>query len=176
MPAPRMAGPFHGLTNALQYNDSAVCGACVEVQGAQGTVVVRVVDLCPGCDTGQLDLSRQAFAVIDALSRGRVAIRWRVVSCKVTGNVSFHFKDGSSRWWTALQVRNHVLPVARLEWKDGASWVEMVRRDYNYFIASPGVGPDPFTVRVTAVDGQQIEELLPAPQSDLLVEGSGQFH
>src|SRR5688572_24801643 len=48
--------------NAQQFNNSAVCGACAEVEGPQGTVRVRIVDSCPEpeCQAGHLDLSRQA--------------------------------------------------------------------------------------------------------------------
>ena len=35
--------------NTPQFADSAVCGACAEVEGPQGTVRVRIVDSCPEC-------------------------------------------------------------------------------------------------------------------------------
>jgi expansin (peptidoglycan-binding protein) len=44
-------------------------------------VVVRIVDLCPGCGLGDLDLSMTAFAKIAPLSRGRVPITWHFVPC-----------------------------------------------------------------------------------------------
>jgi expansin (peptidoglycan-binding protein) len=66
--------------NKSQYNKSW-CGQCVLVTGPKGTVKVRIVDLCPGCSHGSLDLSEQAFTQIAALSAGRVKITWHVVSC-----------------------------------------------------------------------------------------------
>ena len=33
--------------NAPQFNNSAVCGSCAEVEGPKGTVRVRIVDSCP---------------------------------------------------------------------------------------------------------------------------------
>ncbi len=53
----------------------------VLVTGPKGMVKVRIVDLCPGCAFGGLDLSEQAFGAIAALSAGRVKITWYVVPC-----------------------------------------------------------------------------------------------
>lgn len=66
--------------NDEQYS-KANCGKCVEVTGPNGTVVVRIVDKCPGCDSGDLDLSQTAFSKIAKLSAGRVKITWHFVAC-----------------------------------------------------------------------------------------------
>ncbi len=66
--------------NKSQYNKSW-CGKCVLVTGPKGTVKVRIVDLCPGCANGDLDLSEQSFMAIASLSAGRVKITWHVVPC-----------------------------------------------------------------------------------------------
>src|SRR5215468_659791 len=46
--------------NDPDYQDAAWCGACLAVTGPKGTVTVRVVDRCPECKHGDLDLSPQA--------------------------------------------------------------------------------------------------------------------
>jgi expansin (peptidoglycan-binding protein) len=51
--------------NFGQYDGGAVCGTCVEVTGAAGTVVARVTDKCPSCAQGDLDLSEEMFPKID---------------------------------------------------------------------------------------------------------------
>ncbi|MBS2014794.1 MAG: hypothetical protein JST00_18035 [Deltaproteobacteria bacterium] len=66
--------------NGAQYSKS-ICGKCVEVTGPLGKVTVRVVDLCPGCKRGDLDLSQTAFQKIAKLSAGRVPITWHYVAC-----------------------------------------------------------------------------------------------
>ena len=66
--------------NKSQYAKS-LCGRCVSVTGPKGTVKVRIVDLCPGCAFGGLDLGAQAFAKISPLSAGRVKITWSFVPC-----------------------------------------------------------------------------------------------
>jgi expansin (peptidoglycan-binding protein) len=163
--------------NIDEWAGSAVCGECVDVAGPNGTVVVRVVDLCPGCSKGHLDLSRQAFAKIAPLPQGRVTVDWQVVPCSVSGPVAYRFKEGSSKWWTAIQVRNHRLPVAKLEFERAGAFVDMKREGYNYFVATGGVGDTPsgLRVRATAVDGTALVDTLPAVQAAQVFPGAGQF-
>lgn len=164
--------------DASSYAGSATCGACVKVKGPQGEVTVRIVDSCPGCDRNHLDLSRSAFAKIAEPSRGRVPVSFSTVACGVSGGMAFHFKDGSSKWWTAIQVRNHRLPVAKVEYQKAGAFVEMKRADYNFFIEASGVGDQPngLVVRVTALDGQVVEEKLPGQiPSNATVNGTSNF-
>jgi expansin (peptidoglycan-binding protein) len=160
-----------------EWNGSAPCGECVAVSGPNGKVTVKIVDLCPGCESGHLDLSAQAFAKIAPLSAGRVPITWQVVPCDVSGNLAYRYKEGSSQYWTAIQVRNHRLPIAALELQLGGAWQEVPRSDYNYFVASSGVGTTGgFNVRVTAEGGEQLIDALPPVQSGLVVQGLAQFY
>jgi expansin (peptidoglycan-binding protein) len=161
--------------NVGQWAGSAVCGECVAIVGPKGNVTVRIVDECPDCQTGQLDLSQQAFAQIADVSAGRVSITWTPVACNVTGNVSYWIKDGSSQYWTAIQVRNSRLPVAKLEWLQSGAWTAVQRAPYNYFVAGSGVGPGSYQVRITAIDGQTLVDTLPPVQASTSVPGSGQF-
>jgi expansin (peptidoglycan-binding protein) len=161
--------------NAAQYAGSAACGECVQVTGPKGTVTVRIVDQCPDCNKGQLDLSPQAFDKIAERSAGRVAITWTPVACAVSGNLSFRYKEGSSQYWTAIQVRNHRLPIAKLEVRKNGAWVEVHREPYNYFIDPSGAGPGPVNVRVTALGGEMVEDMLPAVTDGAVVSGATQF-
>ena len=164
--------------DSASYAGSAACGSCQLVKGPKGSVVVRIVDSCPDCDKNHLDLSQSAFAKIADPSAGRVSVTYQTVSCAVTGNVAYHVKDGSSNYWTAIQVRNHKLPIAKLEYKKGASYVEMKREDYNYFVEPSGVGDQPsgLVLRVTATDGQTLEDTLPGTvQADVTIQGKSQF-
>jgi expansin (peptidoglycan-binding protein) len=158
------------------YAGSAACGTCAEVQGPLGTVRVRIVDVCPGCTTaGHLDLSREAFAKIAKPIDGRVAVRWRPISCDVTGPLRYRFKEGSNPWWTAIQVRNHALPIRKLEWWKNGQWVSVSRSSYNYFVQASGMGSGPIRVRVTASNGQVLEDTLPGIQPGVVLSGRAQF-
>jgi expansin (peptidoglycan-binding protein) len=136
--------------NAEEYSNAAYCGAYVQVNGAKGNIVVRIVDLCPECLAGHLDLSYQAFALIDDIPKGRVPITWRIVSPAISGPIAYHFKDGSNQWWTAVQIRNHRNPIAKFEYWNGSQWRTVPRVSYNYFVQTPpGMGVGPYTFRVT---------------------------
>jgi expansin len=136
--------------NAEEYENSAACGAFLRVAGPNGVVTIRIVDLCPECKAGHLDLSREAFALIADLPQGRVPITWQLVSPELDGPIAYHFKDGSNQWWTAVQIRNHRNPIARLEYYDGERWIAVPRTAYNYFVQTdPGMGPGPYKFRVT---------------------------
>jgi len=111
---------------------------------------VRVVDLCPECKAGHLDLSREAFALLADPILGGIDITWQLISPVLDGPITYHFKDGSNQWWTAVQIRNHRNPIASLEYLDGnGQWVSVARTEYNYFVERNGMGPGPFTFRVT---------------------------
>jgi expansin (peptidoglycan-binding protein) len=159
-----------------EWNGSAPCGECVAVTGPKGNVTVRIVDLCPGCEMGHLDLSMEAFAKIADVSAGRVPITWQVVPCDVSGNLAYRYKEGSSQYWTAIQVRNSRLPITSLEVELGGAWQMVPRSDYNYFVDGGGVGTTAgFNVRVTASDGEQLVDALPPVQSALVANGAAQF-
>src|ERR1700729_3881732 len=80
--------------NAPDYGNAVWCGACLSVTGPMATITVRVVDQCPECAHGDLDLSETAFGMIAPLSAGRVSITWHEVACDVTGPIAYQFKDG----------------------------------------------------------------------------------
>jgi expansin (peptidoglycan-binding protein) len=146
--------------NAEEYGNAASCGAYVYLTGPKGAVSVRIVDLCPECGAGHLDLSGEAFSQIADLVEGRVPITWQIISPALNGPISYHFKDGSNQWWTAVQVRNHRNPVAKLEYRgrDG-KWKNVPRTKYNYFVQTrPGMGPGPYTFRVTDIYGNQLTD------------------
>lgn len=163
--------------NADEYNHAAYCGAFVQVTGPKGSVVVRIVDLCPECDAGHLDLSEQAFAAIANLPLGRVPITWQVVSPNLSGPIQYHFKDGSNQWWTAVQIRNHRNPIAKFEYRNaGGQWLTVPRTDYNYFVqTTPGMGAGPYTFRVTDSYGNLLADSGIPHVENGSVNGSGQF-
>ena len=164
--------------NLTDYAGSATCGACIEVKGPSGTVNVRVVDSCPGCKKGDVDLSKQAFEKIAALSKGRVPIAWSIVTCPVQGPVAYRIKEGSSKFYTAIQVRNHKVPVTKLEYQKAGAFVDIPRKTYNYFVADKGVGDQPngLVVRVTASNGATLIDTLPGTITPgALIPGKAQF-
>ncbi len=161
--------------NAPDYGAATWCGACLEVTGPMGTVVVRVVDQCPGCAHGDLDLSREAFEMISPLAAGRVPITWHAVACEVSGPIAYHFKDGANAYWTAIQIRDHRYPIARVEARTGDAWQPIERVEYNYFVESDGLGAGPYALRVTDTRGHVVEDAAIELGDDVTRTGAEQF-
>jgi expansin (peptidoglycan-binding protein) len=162
--------------NNEEYAGSAVCGTCVFIQGPIGTVTVRIVDRCPECNVGHLDLSPSAFEQIARIEEGIVDITWHYVPCNVEGPIRYHFKEGSNQWWTAVQVRNHTNRVDLFEYLDGSGTYRQVPRlDYNFFVEESGMGPGPYTFRVSDQYGNVLEDSGIGFVEGGEVAGSGQF-
>lgn len=143
----------------VDYGDAAgYCGATARVRGPYGEIQVRIVDMCPDaeCYAGHLDLHPDAFAQIAPMDLGRVDITWQLVSPPIDGNIVYHFKTNSNPYWAAVQVRNHRNPLARFDVLQGGRWVSLPRQSYNYFLAAGGMGPGPYTFRVTDIFGNHI--------------------
>ena len=155
-----------GAMNTKEYGKADYCGACVEIQGPKGSVKVKIVDQCPGCKPGDIDLNAEAFDSIASRAQGRVAISWKVVPCESTEPLVFHFIKTSNEWWASVQIRNHSNPIAKLEfWKDSV-YTEIPRRTHNYFtMKNMGIGPH--TYRLTDVYGNEIiEENVPFARTE----------
>lgn len=56
--------------------DKNYCGKSITIKGGSGSVTVKVVDTCPGCASGSVDLSPAAFKKLGPLSKGVIPITW----------------------------------------------------------------------------------------------------
>ena len=137
--------------NEQQYHNSLPCGSFIKISGPDGEITVRIVDYCPTCETGDIDLSLEAFSQLAEPIRGVIPITWHFVEAEISDTVTYHFHGASHQWWTAVQIRNHLHPVASVEIYDPAtnSWTSLNREHYNYFTAPNGMGLGPFTFRLT---------------------------
>jgi expansin (peptidoglycan-binding protein) len=163
-----------GAMNQRDYANSQACGAHLSVTGPKGTVTIRIVDRCPECPPGAIDLSRQAFAKIAPVSAGRVSISWHLLSPSGLGPVSYRYKTGSSQYWCGIQVRNHRNPVRSLQVKTGNTWKSLERQDYNYFISAGGSGCGG-AIRVTDIYGNQLTDTGIKISPDRTQRGTSQF-
>jgi expansin (peptidoglycan-binding protein) len=161
--------------NNEEYDNASVCGASIRVKGRLGEVTVRIVDLCPECPYGNIDLSKQAFAKIDDTIKGRVPVTWWYVESLVEGPVKYRIKTGSNPWWIGIQVLNHRTPISKLEAYYNGAWVTIPRTNYNYFVYSAGLGAGPFTLRVTDFYGEQLIDANIPLKPDSIILGHANF-
>ncbi|WOB27071.1 MULTISPECIES: expansin EXLX1 family cellulose-binding protein [Xanthomonas] len=160
---------FITALNPTQLNfggiKAAMAGAYLEVTGPKGKTTVYVTDLYPEGASGGLDLSHNAFAAIGDMVDGHIPISWKVIRAPVTGNVQYRIKEGSSRWWAAIQVRNHAYPVVKFEVKQGTTWKSLQKMDYNHFLGEQ-LGNQPLSIRITDIRGKAILDTIPALYED----------
>lgn len=132
-----------------EYAGAAACGGYLRVEGPHGSVRVKVVDQCPACKPGELDLSERAFARLAPLGRGLVPITYGRVTDPPMPPMSFTVRKGSSAYWLSLSVLDHGNPLTRVRAKaPGRPWQTLVHTGYNAWQATRGLGPGPFTVEV----------------------------
>ncbi|KAG1450683.1 hypothetical protein G6F56_008275 [Rhizopus delemar] len=65
------------LSSSLMSSGS-YCGKSITVKSSSKSVTVKVVDSCPSCSKGDVDLSPAAFKKLAELSEGRISITWSI--------------------------------------------------------------------------------------------------
>ncbi|KAB1942261.1 hypothetical protein F8271_12940 [Micromonospora sp. ALFpr18c] len=155
-PAPP-ADRLYVALGSSEYSRAAACGSYLDVSGPRGTGRVMVIDQCGGCGPGKIDLSDEAFAKIADRAQGIATVTYRaVVNPPLDGGLTFRIKDGASRYWFAVQVGNHGNPLRSVEAKGpGGGFHKAARQTDNYWTVEDGIGPGPYTIRVTDVYGHQ---------------------
>lgn len=157
-PSPPADGLFVALSPG-EYDNAAACGGYLEVHGPDGSVRVEVIDQCPGCGAGHIDLSEAAFSAIAPLNAGLVNVTYQpLVNPSLPGPISLLVKQGSSQYWLALLAMNTGNPLAsvQVQSESGGGWYSLVQASYNDWVAQSGAGTGPFTVRLTDIQGHVV--------------------
>jgi expansin (peptidoglycan-binding protein) len=139
-----------------EYASAARCGGYLDVTGPNGTVRVKVIDQCPECAPGHLDLSYEAFTRLGSRAGGIIPITYRTVrDPTLPGPLQVRVQEGSSRYWLALVPVNHGNPLAGVEVRGTGDWQVLHRTGHNYWLAEHGAGGGPFTLRLTDTEGHR---------------------
>jgi hypothetical protein len=165
-----------GVSNELSQG-GGICDACILIETAMGeSIVARLVTYGVEHAPGDIDVSPSVYAAINHEENPR-SMSWRFAHCpEAGGNLAYEFKSGSNPWWTALWVRNPRVPVAKVEAKSGdQDFVELVRESDGSLVDASGFGDGAFTLRITGLDGQIVEEELPSFAAEQLVQSQQQF-
>jgi expansin (peptidoglycan-binding protein) len=156
-PSPPADGLFVALSPS-EYDSAGACGGYLEVTGPDGSVRVEVIDQCPECGGGHIDLSETAFARLAPLSAGLINVSYTYLTDPaLPGPITMEVKTGSSPYWLALLAGNTGNPLTSVQVRTASGdWTSLVRANYNYWIAASGAGSGPFTVRLTDTAGNQV--------------------
>lgn len=162
----------------LEHNGNGqLCDACVKIETAKGkSVIVRVVTTGV-TSKNSIDLSPEAYNMLNSGEYPRV-MTWYITKCPDNGeNIYYQFQTEVSEWWTSLWVRNPALPIASVEVKSAKykNWFKLTRGNDGTYTASGGFGKGAFTLRLTSIDGQVIEDTYASFSQGALLRSKGQF-
>ena len=150
--------PANDLFVALgkaEYSGAAACGTYLDVTGPKGKVRVKMIDSCPPCAAGHIDLSRTAFKKIANEVDGIVKVTYKTVPNPSTpAPISVRLKAGSSQYWFAAVIDNHANQLTSVKVANGGGAFKNAKRaDFNYWIIDGGAGSGPFKIKITDAYG-----------------------
>ncbi|ETO60756.1 hypothetical protein F444_21092 [Phytophthora nicotianae P1976] len=177
---PEAAVTKYAALNAEQWEETMNCGRCAEVSCTDASCsgqseIVYIMDQCPGCAYGDLDLSPDVFESITGQSYTKLSIEWKFVDCPISNNVQYCLKTGSSEFWVAVQPANCVSGVQSLS----INGQETSVIDSAYYFLIDGSGEsvadlNSISISIKGVNGEVLEETL-SLSADECTEGSKQF-
>jgi expansin (peptidoglycan-binding protein) len=129
------------------YQNADSCGTCLEIKGSAGTAIVQVMDICFTCPPGHVVISKPGFEATVGKDGGTGPISYKPVACPVGGKISIRVKEGATRDWTAVQIRDSAYAIRGVKLqKDGdTEWKTLTRSGDNYWSA-------PTCVRISPKD------------------------
>src|SRR6185295_12749518 len=148
---------YYGAMNEYDWNNSGVCGACVEITNGGKKLVVQITDECPyqgneqWCFQGShhIDLNNNANSALNAGSNP--AVTWKYVPCTVSGNINFYFDSASKQYYLAVTPMNFKNPMAKMEIKKGSAYTAMTHSTYNTYVLDGWDGPSDIEFRLTDI-------------------------
>ncbi|EGZ14552.1 hypothetical protein PHYSODRAFT_507213 [Phytophthora sojae] len=178
---PDVAVTKYAALNAEQWEETMNCGRCAQVTctdascAGQASEIVYIMDQCPGCAYGDLDLSPDVFESITGQSYTKLSIEWQFVDCPISNNVQYCLKTGSSEFWVAVQPANFVSGVQSLS----INGQETSVIDSAYYFLIDGSGESvadlsSVSISLTGVNGEVLEETL-SLSADECTNGNSQF-
>ncbi|CAI5712978.1 unnamed protein product [Hyaloperonospora brassicae] len=172
----------YAALNNDQWNGLENCGRCAEVTCSDSrcadktkSVVVQILDRCPECKHGDLDLSPSVFKTLTGSHPARYTLKWKFVDCPVAGNVKYCLKGGSSSFWMAIQPTNVATGITSLE-IDGKA-TKMLDGAYYYLLDGSGTTAGDLsnvTVSMTDLNGVSMVDTV-SLSADSCTAGASQF-
>jgi expansin (peptidoglycan-binding protein) len=146
----------YAAVGRAEYNGGAACGTYVDVSGPNGTTRVQIVDMCPSCPAGKIDLSKAAFARIGPLSAGIIPVTYAPVrDPQLPGPLQIRLRGGTRYSSLTAVLNNHGNPLSAVELQTPAGFVALKHREDNVWTAPSGDVTAPVTVRISDVYGHQ---------------------
>lgn len=154
-----------------------ICDACILITTDAGrSIVARVVTYGLTNEPGDIDVSPAVYETLHQEEWPR-SMSWVFTECPDTGTLQYEFQTGANPWWTSLWVRNPKVPIKEVAVTSAkhADYFTLRRETDGTLNDDGGFGEGEFTLRITAIDGQVIEDTLPGFSAGELIVSSKQF-
>ncbi|POM70336.1 Hypothetical protein PHPALM_13239 [Phytophthora palmivora] len=176
------ASTNYAALNNDQWDDLGNCGRCAEVsciddqcEDQTTTAIVQILDRCPECSSGDLDLSPTVFKNITGSDPSRLTIRWKFVDCPNPGNIEVCLKTGSNGYYVAVQPTNTLVGVNTVTINGEAT--TMVDSAYYYLITSTSeVDLTSVAVSITSIDGETQQQSDKQSDDNVHDDGTGDHY
>ncbi|MER7006974.1 expansin EXLX1 family cellulose-binding protein [Dactylosporangium sp. NPDC000555] len=145
----------YAAVGRAEYAGGSACGTYLDVTGPNGTTRVQVVDMCPGCPAGKVDLGKGAFARIGALSAGIIPVTYATVRDPEVGPLRVKVSGGTARSSLSVVVDNHGNPLSTVELQTPSGFAALRHGEDNTWTGSFGALSDPVTLRISDGYGHQ---------------------
>ena len=148
--------------NLPQWDEGRACGKCVNVWCTDPfcttqfePVKLMVVDLCPECKEGDLDLSIPAYEEVTGRWPHRLRVEWDWTDCGewFEDDIRMDLKDGSNAWWRAFYFSNSRYPLSSVS-INGRS---LERQEFNFWTDRGYLETGPYKIVLTSLAGETIE-------------------
>uniref|UniRef100_A0AAV1V689 Expansin-like EG45 domain-containing protein n=1 Tax=Peronospora matthiolae TaxID=2874970 RepID=A0AAV1V689_9STRA len=182
MSALNLAVTDYAALNSEQWDELQNCGRCAEVSCSDDrcpdkskTILVQLLDQCPECEYGALDLSPSVFTALTGTTPSRYKVTWKFVDCPVSGNINYCLKGGSNTYWTAVQPTNVATGVKSMQ----INGHDTVMLHSAYYYVLDGVSETQtqltdMTITLTDINGNTVTDIVTLT-ADSCTEGTHQF-
>ncbi|MEP7053320.1 MAG: expansin EXLX1 family cellulose-binding protein [Pseudomonadota bacterium] len=171
---------YYGAMNEYDWNNSGVCGACVEITNGGNKLVVQITDECPfkgneqWCKPGShhIDLNGAAYGALGA--NNNPAVTWKYVPCQTTGNLKYYFDVGSQQYYLAVTPMNATNLVSKMEVIADGAYVPLTLTNYHTFELKTGAGTGALKFRLTDIYNHVVVDTATLSAGQV-VQGTKQF-
>jgi expansin (peptidoglycan-binding protein) len=144
----------YAAVGKAEYAGGQGCGTLLDVTGPSGTTRVQVVDLCPSCPAGKIDLGKGAFQRIGALSAGIIPVTYATARDPKVGPLRVKVKGGKGYSSLSVVVDNHGNPLSTVELQAGGAFTALHHGEDNTWTGPSGLD-GAITLRISDVYGHQ---------------------
>lgn len=163
---PQAATTKYAAINNAQWNNGLECGRCAQVTcldpacTSKSSEIVYILDRCPECAYGDLDVSPTVFRTITGSSPSRLKVQWNFVDCPLSDtSLKLCLKPGSNPYWTAIQPSQALSGVKSLS-INGISAQQMGSAYYFKVESNNGLDLSKLQVSMTSSSGQTLQRVV----------------